>query len=98
MSDDTILIWGAGAIGGILGAYLARAGHPVHMVDIVADPESEITLEQARADYDPEAEIGDEFLAKLPQKGFGRIGAQGRIENCSFWTRVYWKHGKGCRV
>ncbi len=30
-----ILIWGAGAIGGILGAYLARAGHAVHMVDIV---------------------------------------------------------------
>ena len=37
MSDDTILIWGAGAIGGILGAYFARAGHPVHMVDIVED-------------------------------------------------------------
>lgn len=33
----TTLIWGAGAIGGILGAYLARAGHDVHMVDIVAD-------------------------------------------------------------
>ena len=46
------------------------------VVDAIADPESEITLEQARADYDPDAEIGDEFLAKLPQKGFGRIGAQ----------------------
>ena len=33
----TTLIWGAGAIGGVLGAYLARAGHAVHMVDIVAD-------------------------------------------------------------
>ncbi|KUF09979.1 ketopantoate reductase family protein [Pseudoponticoccus marisrubri] len=33
----TTLIWGAGAIGGILGAYLARAGHDVHMVDIVAE-------------------------------------------------------------
>lgn len=32
-----VLIWGAGAIGGILGAYLARAGVPVHMVDIEAD-------------------------------------------------------------
>lgn len=30
-----ILIWGAGAIGGVLGAYLARAGHAVHMVDVV---------------------------------------------------------------
>ncbi|WP_299565367.1 2-dehydropantoate 2-reductase [uncultured Sulfitobacter sp.] len=37
MSDDAVLIWGAGAIGGILGAYLARAGHPVRMVDIVED-------------------------------------------------------------
>jgi 2-dehydropantoate 2-reductase len=32
-----ILIWGAGAIGGTLGAYWARAGLPVLMVDIVAD-------------------------------------------------------------
>ena len=37
MTTDTVLIWGAGAIGGILGAYWARAGHPVKMVDIVAD-------------------------------------------------------------
>ena len=32
-----ILIWGAGAIGGTLGAYLARAGHDVTFVDAVAD-------------------------------------------------------------
>lgn len=36
-NDDTVLIWGAGAIGGILGAYWARAGHKVLMVDIDAD-------------------------------------------------------------
>ena len=35
--SEPILIWGAGAIGGILGAYFARAGHAVHMVDIVED-------------------------------------------------------------
>lgn len=34
---DEVLIWGAGAIGGILGAYWARAGVPVKMVDIVAE-------------------------------------------------------------
>mgnify|MGYP000897063425 CR=1 FL=1 len=34
---EPVLIWGAGAIGGILGAYAARAGHPVRMVDIEAD-------------------------------------------------------------
>lgn len=32
-----VLIWGAGAIGGTLGAYWARAGVPVRMVDIVAE-------------------------------------------------------------
>jgi 2-dehydropantoate 2-reductase len=34
---DPVLIWGAGAIGGILGAYWARAGVPVLMVDIVPE-------------------------------------------------------------
>jgi 2-dehydropantoate 2-reductase len=31
------LVWGAGAIGGTLGAYLARAGHDVTLVDIVTE-------------------------------------------------------------
>jgi 2-dehydropantoate 2-reductase len=31
------LIWGAGAIGGTLGAYLVRAGHDVTLVDSVSD-------------------------------------------------------------
>lgn len=35
--SDPILIWGAGAIGGVIGATLAREGHAVQMVDIVAD-------------------------------------------------------------
>ena len=34
---DPILIWGAGAIGGTIGAYWARAGENVLMVDIIAD-------------------------------------------------------------
>ena len=37
VAKDTVLIWGAGAIGGTLGAYLARAGIPVKLVDLVAD-------------------------------------------------------------
>jgi 2-dehydropantoate 2-reductase len=32
-----ILVWGAGAIGGTLGAYWARAGLPVTLVDVVAE-------------------------------------------------------------
>lgn len=36
MKNQPILIWGAGAIGGTLGAYWARAGIPVLMVDVEA--------------------------------------------------------------
>jgi creatinine amidohydrolase len=35
--SDTVLIWGAGAIGGTLGAYWARAGVDVLLVDTVAE-------------------------------------------------------------
>ena len=36
-STKPILIWGGGAIGGVLAAYWARAGVPVLMVDILAE-------------------------------------------------------------
>ena len=35
--DVPILVWGGGAIGGVLAAYWARAGVPVLLVDIVAE-------------------------------------------------------------
>jgi len=35
--DKDILIWGSGAIGGTVGAYLKRAGHDVTFVDIVPE-------------------------------------------------------------
>lgn len=35
--DQAIIIWGAGAIGGTVGAYLQRAGQPVIFVDTVAE-------------------------------------------------------------
>lgn len=37
MTDGRILVWGAGAIGGTVGAYLARAGHAVTFVDVVPE-------------------------------------------------------------
>lgn len=37
MKDEPIVIWGGGAIGGVLAAYWARAGVPVLLVDIVRD-------------------------------------------------------------
>ena len=36
-APEPILIWGAGAIGGTIGAYWARAGVPVLLVDIVPE-------------------------------------------------------------
>ncbi len=46
----------------------------------VADPEVEISLTEARANMDPDAEVGDEFLEKLDQK-YGRIAAQAAKQN-----------------
>lgn len=37
MTIDRVLIWGAGAIGGTVGAYLARAGVEVTFVDVAPD-------------------------------------------------------------
>jgi 2-dehydropantoate 2-reductase len=34
---EPVVIWGAGAIGGTIGAYLARAGHDVLFVDVVPE-------------------------------------------------------------
>jgi transcription termination/antitermination protein NusA len=45
------------------------------VVDAVTDPETQITLEQAHANLDPEAQIGDDLLEKLDQR-YGRIAAQ----------------------
>ena len=36
-NEDRILIWGAGAIGGTVGAFLKRAGHDVTFVDVVPE-------------------------------------------------------------
>ncbi|MGK7870106.1 ketopantoate reductase family protein [Falsiroseomonas sp. E2-1-a20] len=37
MVQDPILVWGAGAIGGTVGAHLVQAGHPVVFCDVAAD-------------------------------------------------------------
>lgn len=42
------LIWGAGAIGGTLGAHLARAGHDVTLVDVAGDHVHAITTDGLR--------------------------------------------------
>jgi 2-dehydropantoate 2-reductase len=55
------LIWGAGAIGGTLGAYLARAGHDVTVVDTVAAHVEAITHGGLRVTGPI-----DEFTVRLP--------------------------------
>src|SRR5450759_4554103 len=45
---DPILIWGAGAIGGTIGAYLKRAGHDVTFVDVVPEHVEAVRTEGLR--------------------------------------------------
>ena len=56
-----ILIWGAGAIGGTLGAYLARAGDDVTMVDTAADHVAAIARDGLRITGPI-----DEFTVRVP--------------------------------
>jgi N utilization substance protein A len=50
------------------------------VVEQVADPEVEISVEDAHANLDPDAQIGDELLEKLDQR-YGRIAAQAAKQN-----------------
>lgn len=70
-NEDPILIWGAGAIGGILGAYFARAGHAVKMVDIVEDHVIAMREEGLRIEG-PVEEFTQRLPAETPQTLTGR--------------------------
>ena len=45
------------------------------VVEQVTDPETQVSLEEARDNLDPEAQVGDDLLEKLDQH-YGRIAAQ----------------------
>lgn len=51
------------------------------VVEQVANSVSETTVDEARAKYDPEAQIGDEILIKLDTATMGRIAAQAAKQN-----------------
>ena len=51
------------------------------VVEQIEDPENQVTLDQAHAKIDPEAQIGDELLVRLPAEKFGRIAAQAAKQN-----------------
>ncbi len=50
------------------------------VVEKVTNPETEVSLDKARRELDPEAEVGDELLEKLDQR-YGRIAAQAAKQN-----------------
>jgi len=51
------------------------------VVEEVKDPSLEITLQEARENMDPDAQVGDELLNKLDTSSFGRIAAQAAKQN-----------------
>jgi len=74
--NDGILIWGAGAIGGTLGGYLARAGHDVTFVDVL--PEHVAAVRKRGLQIDGP---GQSFTVKAP--AFVPAEVEGR------WRRVF---------
>lgn len=54
---------------------------PKVVVEDVADPETEIDIEEARETLDPDVELGDELLMKIDAAVFGRIAAQAAKQN-----------------
>ena len=71
--SDPILVWGAGAIGGTIGAFLARAGHEVHFVDLVEDHVR--AIEQSGLQIDgPVDAFSVRCHAMLPGEVKGRYG------------------------
>jgi transcription termination/antitermination protein NusA len=51
------------------------------VVDQVANAGSEVLLDEAHSQYDPEAQVGDEILIKLDTATMGRIAAQAAKQN-----------------
>jgi N utilization substance protein A len=51
------------------------------VVEEIQDPAVEITLQEARENLDPDAQMGDELLSKLDTSSFGRIAAQAAKQN-----------------
>jgi len=75
--EGPILVWGAGAIGGTVGAALVRAGHAVAFVDIeaehvaaIADPARGLSIE---GPVDPHRVVAPAFTPETVRGVFRRI-------------------------
>jgi 2-dehydropantoate 2-reductase len=72
MHDDPILIWGAGAIGGTVGAFLRRAGHAVTFVDVIEQHVEAIAAGRLRI-HGPVADFTTGGPAFTPERLQGRF-------------------------
>ncbi len=72
MAGKTILVWGAGAIGGTVGAHLARAGHDLLFVDRAADHVAAMAA-QGLSITGPVTEFKVSVRAALPEQVQGRF-------------------------
>src|SRR5438093_8241185 len=61
------LVWGAGAIGGTLGAFLARAGHDITLVDTATDHVDAINVNGLRISG-PISEFTVRLTARSPDR------------------------------
>ncbi len=68
---ESVVIWGAGAIGGTIGAFLRRAGHDVLFVDVVPEHVAEIAAGRLRIEG-PVAEFVTGGPAVTPDAMGGR--------------------------
>jgi 2-dehydropantoate 2-reductase len=68
---EPVVIWGAGAIGGTIGAFLRRAGHEVLFVDVVPEHVAAIAAGRLRIEG-PVADLTIGGAAALPEEVQGR--------------------------
>ena len=69
-----ILIWGAGAVGGVVAAYLQRANHPIQVVDVAED---HIAMVRDRGLHI--VTTNDDFTIRLPICAPGQVDGQWRL-------------------
>ena len=100
---ERILIWGAGAIGGSVGAWLKRAGHDVTLVDVVAEHVAAIRNQGLRI-TGPVEEFAVTAPAFVPgeltgtwQRIFLAVKAQHTEEATRALTRIWRRTATCCR-
>src|SRR2546427_12792899 len=88
------LIWGAGAIGGTIGAHLVRAGHDITLVDraedhVAAMNTAGLRIEGPRAEFSVRVPA---FTSDALEGEFEHIGLAGKAQDTGAATRALAKH------